>query len=144
MKKHFVILFVAGLLAGCGSAGGGGGSSKPLVMPTESFNVATTRSGGGFTTKFKDARFGGKLELLAARKSKAAGGNAQVQWDLRNGTPLLVLADVSWEWVDARGAVTEGPVRWTSRQFESGGLTTLTATARRASSVECRLSVIPR
>ena len=142
--KHLFPLFAVGLLAGCTSIIKTGDKVERGLTPPDALNYATTKPEGGFTTQINDMRFGNKLELLAARKSKTPGGYVQVQWDLRNGSLLPQSANVGFEWLNAAGSVTE-PVRsWTPKQFEPGELTTLTATALRADSAECRLRLLSR
>lgn len=143
MKRILPLLAVV-FLAGCSSILKTGDKVERGVTPPDAVNYATTKPEGGFTTQINDARFGNKLELLAARKSKTPGGYAQVQWDLRNGSLLPQSANVSFEWLNAAGAVTEPHGSWTPKQFEPGELTTITATALRSDSVECRLRILSR
>lgn len=142
--KRLLPLLALGALAGCSTIIKTGDKVERGITPPDAVNYATTKPEGGFTTQFNDSRFGSKLELLSARKSKTPGGYAKVQWDLRNGSLLPQVADVGFEWLDASGAVTESSGAWSQKQFEPGELTTLTATALRANSVECRLRVIAR
>ena len=142
--KRLLPLLALGLLAGCSTIIKTGDKVERGITPPDAVNYATTKPEGGFTTQLNDSRFGNKLELLSARKSKTPGGYAQVQWDLRNGSLLPQVADVGFEWLDASGAVIESSGAWSQKQFEPGELTTLTATAIRANSVECRLRVIAR
>lgn len=142
--KRLLPLLGLGLLAGCTTIIKTGDKVERGITPPDAINYATTKPEGGFTTQINDSRFGNKLELLAARKSKTRGGYTQVQWDLRNGSLLPQAANVSFEWLGASGAVTEGPGTWAPKRFEPGELTTITATAVRPDSVECRLRILSR
>jgi hypothetical protein len=114
------------------------------MTPPNAVNYATTRPEGGFTTQLNDARIGNKIELLAARKSKTDGGYTRVQFDLRNGSYLRQTINVSFEWLAADGTVTESQPNWIVTPLEPGALTTVTATALKATSAECRLRLITR
>ncbi|MEY4819156.1 MAG: hypothetical protein RLZZ23_1929 [Verrucomicrobiota bacterium] len=82
--------------------------------------------------------------MLAARKSKTDGGYTRVQFDLRNGAYLRQTINVSFEWIAADGTVTESQPNWIVTPLEPGALTTVTATALKAQSAECRLRLISR
>jgi len=135
---------VLGFLTGCTSVINTGDKIERALTPPDAVNYATTRPEGGFSTQINDSRFGNKLELLAARKSKTAGGFTQVQFDLRNGSYLGQTANVSFEWLAADGSVTERQGNWMVTPLEPGALTTVTATALKSTSAECRLRVIAR
>ena len=91
-----------------------------------------------------DTRIGDKIELLAARKSKTPGGFAVVQFDFRNGAFLGQNINVSFEWLSANGQVTERQDNWVPTLLEPGAIKTVTATAIKADSAECRLRLISR
>ncbi|TSA33418.1 MAG: hypothetical protein D4R66_04570 [Opitutales bacterium] len=137
-------LLVLGFLTGCTSVINTGDKIERALTPPDAVNYATTRPEGGFSTQINDSRFGNKLELLAARKSKTAGGFTQVQFDLRNGSYLGQTANISFEWLAADGSVTERQGNWMVTPLEPGALTTVTATALKSTSAECRLRVIAR
>jgi hypothetical protein len=82
--------------------------------------------------------------LDPARKSKTDGGYTRVQFDLRNGAYLRQTINVSFEWLAADGTVTESQPNWIVTPLEPGALTTVTATALKSQSAECRLRLISR
>jgi len=137
-------LLALGLLAGCTSILETGDKLERGLTPPDAVNYATTKPEGGFTTQLNDARIGNKIELLAARKSKTEGGYTRVQFDLRNGAYLRQTINVSFEWLAADGTVTESQPNWIVTPLEPGALTTVTATALKATSAECRLRLITR
>ncbi|MEY3853898.1 MAG: hypothetical protein RI910_2878, partial [Verrucomicrobiota bacterium] len=110
----------------------------------DAVNYATTKPEGGFSTQLNDNRIGNKIELLAARKSKTDAGYTRVQFDLRNGAYLRQTINVSFEWLAADGTVTESQPNWIVTPLEPGALTTVTATALKPQSAECRLRLISR
>ena len=142
--KNFLPLFALVLLVGCSSILRTGDRIERGLTPPDAVNYATTKPEGGFTTQLNDNRIGNKIELLAARKSKTDGGYARVQFDLRNGAYLSQTINVSFEWLAADGSVTESQPNWIVTPLEPGALTTITATALKAQSAECRLRLISR
>ena len=142
--KTLLPLLALGFLAGCTSVLETGAGLERGLNPPAAVNYATTRPEGGFTTQLNDARIGNKIELLAARKSKTDGGYTCVQFDLRNGSYLRQTINVSFEWLAADGTVTESQPNWIVTPLEPGALTTIPATALKASSAECRLRLITR
>ena len=142
--KNFLPLFALVLLVGCSSILRTGDRIERGLTPPDAVNYATTKPEGGFTTQLNDNRIGNKIELLAARKSKTDGGYARVQFDLRNGAYLSQTINVSFEWLAADGSVTESQPNWIVTPLEPGALTTVTATALKAQSAECRLRLISR
>jgi hypothetical protein len=137
-------LLALGLLAGCTSILETGDKLERGLTPPDAVNYATTKPEGGFTTQLNDARIGNKIELLAARKSKTEGGYTRVQFDLRNGAYLRQTINVSFEWLAADGTVTESQPNWIVTPLEPGALSTITATALKPQSAECRLRLISR
>ena len=142
--KKILPLLALGLLAGCTSILETGDSIERGMTPPDAVNYATTKPEGGFSTQLSDNRIGNKIELLAARKSKTPGGFAVVQFDFRNGAFLGQNINVSFEWLAADGTVTESQPNWIVTPLEPGALTTVTATALKATSAECRLRLITR
>ena len=142
--KTLLPLLALGFLAGCSTVLETGDRLERGLTPPDAVNYATTRPEGGFTTQFNDARIGNKIELLAARKSKTDGGYTRVQFDLRNGAYLRQTINVSFEWLAADGTVTESQPNWIVTPLEPGALTTVTATALKSQSAECRLRLISR
>jgi hypothetical protein len=142
--KNLLPLFSLVLLVGCSSILRTGDRIERGLTPPDAVNYATTKPEGGFTTQLNDNRIGNKIELLAARKSKTDGGYARVQFDLRNGAYLSQTINVSFEWLAADGSVTESQPNWIVTPLEPGALTTVTATALKAQSAECRLRLISR
>jgi hypothetical protein len=142
--KKLLPLFALVLLVGCSSILRTGDRIERGLTPPDAVNYATTKPEGGFTTQLNDNRIGNKIELLAARKSKTDGGYARVQFDLRNGAYLSQTINVSFEWLAADGSVTESQPNWIVTPLEPGALTTVTATALKAQSAECRLRLISR
>jgi hypothetical protein len=142
--KNLLPLFALFLLVGCSSIIRTGDRIERGLTPPDAVNYATTKPEGGFTTQLNDNRIGNKIELLAARKSKTDGGYARVQFDLRNGAYLSQTINVSFEWLAADGSVTESQPNWIVTPLEPGALTTVTATALKAQSAECRLRLISR
>ena len=142
--KNLLPLFALVLLVGCSSILRTGDRIERGLTPPDAVNYATTKPEGGFTTQLNDNRIGNKIELLAARKSKTDGGYARVQFDLRNGSSLRQTINVSFEWLAADGTVTESQPNWIVTPLEPGALTTVTATALKAQSAECRLRLISR
>ena len=142
--KTLLPLLALVLLVGCSSILRTGDLIERGLTPPEAVNYATTKSEGGFSTQLNDNRIGNKIELLAARKSKTDGGYTRVQFDLRNGSYLNQTINVSFEWLAADGTVTESQPNWIVTPLEPGALTTVTATALKAQSAECRLRLISR
>ena len=142
--KNLLPFFALVLLVGCSSILRTGDRIERGLTPPDAVNYATTKPEGGFTTQLNDNRIGNKIELLAARKSKTDGGYARVQFDLRNGAYLSQTINVSFEWLAADGSVTESQPNWIVTPLEPGALTTVTATALKAQSAECRLRLISR
>ncbi|MEN9652710.1 MAG: hypothetical protein RL303_430 [Verrucomicrobiota bacterium] len=142
--KSLLPLLSLGLLAGCTTILETGDKLERGLTPPDAVNYATTRPEGGFSTQLNDTRIGDKIELLAARKSKTAGGFTRVQFDLRNGSYLRRTVNLSFEWLAADGTVTESQPNWIVTPLEPGALTTVTATALKAQSAECRLRLISR
>jgi hypothetical protein len=142
--KNLLPLFALVLLVGCSSILRTGDRIERGLTPPDAVNYATTKPEGGFTTQLNDNRIGNKIELLAARKSKTDGGYARVQFDLRNGAYLSQTINVSFEWLAADGSVTESQPNWIVTPLDPGALTTVTATALKAQSAECRLRLISR
>jgi len=142
--KTLLPLLALVLLVGCSSILRTGDRIERGLTPPEAVNYATTKSEGGFSTQLNDNRIGNKIELLAARKSKTDGGYTRVQFDLRNGSYLSQTINVSFEWLAADGTVTESQPNWIVTPLEPGALTTVTATALKAQSAECRLRLISR
>jgi len=142
--KKILPLFALGLLTGCTSILETGDRIERGLTPPDAINYATTKPEGGFSTQLNDNRIGNKIELLAARKSKTEGGYARVQFDLRNGSYLRQTINVSFEWLAADGTVTESQPNWIVTPLEPGPLSTVTATALKAQSAECRLRLISR
>lgn len=141
--KKILPLLALGLLAGCTSILETGDKLERGMTPPDAVNYATTKPEGGFSTQQNDNRIGNKVEL-AARKSKTDGGYTRVQFDLRNGSSLRQAINVSFEWLAADGTVTESQPNWIVTPLEPGALTTITATALKAQSAECRLRLISR
>ncbi len=137
-------LLALGLLAGCTSILETGDKLERGLTPPDAVNYAMTKPDGGFTIQLNDARIGNKIELLAARKSKTEGGYTRVQFDLRNGAYLRQTINVSFEWLAADGTVTESQPNWIVTPLEPGALSTITATALKPQSAECRLRLISR
>ncbi len=142
--KTLLPLLALVLLVGCSSILRTGDRIERGLTPPEAVNYATTKSEGGFSTQLNDNRIGNKIELLAARKTKTDGGYTRVQFDLRNGSYLSQTINVSFEWLAADGTVTESQPNWIVTPLEPGALTTVTATALKAQSAECRLRLISR
>jgi hypothetical protein len=142
--KKLLPLFALVLLVGCSSILRTGDRIERGLTPPDAVNYATTKPEGGFSTQLNDNRIGNKIELLAARKSKTDGGYSRVQFDLRNGAYLSQTINVSFEWLAADGSVTESQPNWIVTPLEPGALTTITATALKAQSAECRLRLISR
>lgn len=142
--KSLLPLLALGLLTGCTTILETGDRIERGLTPPDAINYATTKPEGGFSLQTNDSRIGNKIELLAARKSKTDGGYARVQFDLRNGSSLGQTINVSFEWLAADGTVTESQPNWIVTPLEPGALTTVTATALKASSAECRLRLISR
>ena len=142
--KKILPLLALGLLAGCTSILETGDKLERCMTPPDAVNYATTKPEGGFSTQQNDNRIGNKVELLAARKSKTDGGYTRVQFDLRNGSSLRQAINVSFEWLAADGTVTESQPNWIVTPLEPGALTTVTATALKVQSAECRLRLISR
>jgi hypothetical protein len=142
--KKFSLLLALGLLTGCTSIIQTGDRIERGLTPPDAVNYVTTRPEGGYTPQITDNRFGNKIELLAARKSKTDGGYTRVQWDLRNGSYLGQTANISFEWLAADGSVTERQDNWITTPLEPGAITTVTAVALKSSSAECRLRIISR
>ena len=142
--KKLLPLFALVLLVGCTSILRTGDRIERGLTPPDAVNYATTKPEGGFTTQLNDNRIGNKIELLTARKSKTEGGYARVQFDLRNGAYLSQTINISFEWLAADGTVTESQPNWIVTPLEPGALTTITATALKAQSAECRLRLISR
>ncbi len=142
--KKLLPLLALGLLAGCTSILETGDRVERGLTPPDAVNYVTTKPEGGYTTQLNDNRIGNKIELLAARKSKTEGGYARVQFDLRNGAYLRQTINVSFEWLAADGTVTESQPNWIVTPLEPGALTTVTATALKKQSAECRLRLISR
>jgi hypothetical protein len=142
--KTLLPLLALVLLVGCSSILRTGDRIERGLTPPEAVNYATTKSEGGFSTQLNDNRIGNKIELLAARKTKTDGGYTRVQFDLRNGSYLNQTINVSFEWLAADGTVTESQPNWIVTPLEPGALTTVTATALKAQSAECRLRLISR
>jgi hypothetical protein len=130
--------------SGCTSILRTGDRIERGLTPPDAVNYATTKPEGGFTTQLNDNRIGNKIELLTARKSKTEGGYARVQFDLRNGAYLSQTINISFEWLAADGTVTESQPNWIVTPLEPGALTTVTATALKVQSAECRLRLISR
>jgi hypothetical protein len=143
MKKILPLLSL-GLLAGCTTILETGDRIERGLTPPDAVNYATTKPEGGFSTQLNDNRIANKVELLAARKSKTDGGYTRVQFDLRNGAYLRQTINVSFEWLAADGSVVESQPNWIVTPLEPGALTTITATALKAQSAECRLRLISR
>jgi hypothetical protein len=142
--KSLLPLLSLGLLAGCTTILETGDKLERGLTPPDAVNYATTRPEGGFSTQLNDTRIGDKIELLAARKSKTDGGFTRVQFDLRNGSYLRRTVNLSFEWLAADGTVIESQPNWIVTPLEPGALTTVTATALKAQSAECRLRLISR
>ncbi|MEO0039240.1 MAG: hypothetical protein RIS38_188 [Verrucomicrobiota bacterium] len=142
--KSLLPLLSLGLLAGCTTILETGDKLERGLTPPDAVNYATTRPEGGFSTQLNDTRIGDKIELLAARKSKTEGGFTRVQFDLRNGSYLRRTVNLSFEWLAADGTVIESQPNWIVTPLEPGALTTVTATALKAQSAECRLRLISR
>jgi len=142
--KSLLPLLTLGLLVGCTTILETGDKLERGLTPPDAVNYATTRPEGGFSTQLNDPRIGDKIELLAARKSKTEGGFTRVQFDLRNGSYLRRTVNLSFEWLAADGTVTESQPNWIVTPLEPGALTTVTATALKAQSAECRLRLISR
>jgi hypothetical protein len=142
--KNLLPLFALVLLVGCSSVLRTGDRIERGLTPPDAVNYATTKPEGGFTTQLNDNRIGNKIELLTARKSKTEGGYTRVQFDLRNGAYLSQTINVSFEWLAADGTVTESQPNWIVTPLEPGALTTVTATALKVQSAECRLRLISR
>jgi hypothetical protein len=142
--KSLLPLLSLGLLAGCTAILETGDKLERGLTPPDAVNYATTRPEGGFSTQLNDTRIGDKIELLAARKSKTEGGFTRVQFDLRNGSYLRRTVNLSFEWLAADGTVIESQPNWIVTPLEPGALTTVTATALKAQSAECRLRLISR
>lgn len=142
--KKILPLCALGLLAGCTSILETGNRLERGLTPPDAVNYVTTRPEGGYTPQINDQRFGNKIELLAARKIKTEGGYVRVQWDLRNGSYLGQTANISFEWLAVDGSVTERQANWITTPLEPGAITTVTATALKAESAECRLRIIAR
>lgn len=142
--KSLLPLLTLGLLAGCTTILETGDKLERGLTPPDAVNYATTRPEGGFSTQLNDTRIGDKIELLAARKSKTEGGFTRVQFDLRNGSYLRRTVNLSFEWLAADGTVIESQPNWIVTPLEPGALTTVTATALKPQSAECRLRLISR
>ena len=142
--KKIIPLLALGFLTGCTSIIQTGDRIERGLTPPDAVNYATTRPEGGFTPQINDNRFGNKIELIAARKSKTDGGYARVQWDLRNGSYIGQTANISFEWLGSDGSVTESQPNWITTPLEPGALTTVTATALKSTSVEGRLRILSR
>lgn len=142
--RKFLPLLTLGLFAGCTTVLETGDKLQRGMTPPDAVNYATTKPEGGFTTQTNDNRIGDKVELLAVRKAKTEGGFTRVQFDLRNGSALRRTVNVSFEWLAADGTVTESQANWIVTPLEPGALTTVTATALRAASAECRLRLLSR
>lgn len=142
--KKILPLLALGLLTGCTTILETGDKLERGMNPPSAVNYATTKPEGGFSTQLNDNRIGNKVELLAARKSKTDGGYTRVQFDLRNGSSLRQAINVSFEWLAADGTVTESQPNLIATPLEPGALTTVTATALKVQSAECRLRLISR
>ena len=142
--KKILPLLALGLLTGCTTILETGDKLERGMNPPSAVNYATTKPEGGFSTQLNDSRIGNKVELLAARKSKTDGGYTRVQFDLRNGSSLRQSINVSFEWLAADGTVTESQPNLIATPLEPGALTTVTATALKVQSAECRLRLISR
>ncbi len=142
--KKILPLLALGLLTGCTTILETGDKLERGMNPPSAVNYATTKPEGGFSTQLNDSRIGNKVELLAARKSKTDGGYTRVQFDLRNGSSLRQAINVSFEWLAADGTVTESQPNLIATPLEPGALTTVTATALKVQSAECRLRLISR
>ncbi len=142
MKRPLLLFAV--MFSGCTPLLETGDKVERAITPPDGVNYAVTRPEGGFRLDAHDARFASKVELLAVRKSRTKGGFAQVQFDLRNASSLRQTANFGFEWLDASGAVVEGQRGWTPTPLEPGQITTVSATALRADSAECRLRILAR
>ncbi|MEY3957608.1 MAG: hypothetical protein RJA37_211 [Verrucomicrobiota bacterium] len=138
------LLLTAALLCGCSTVLETGDTLERAITPPDGVNYAVTRPEGGFRLDVSDGRFASKVELLAVRKSRTRGGFTQVQFDLRNTSYLRQTANFGFEWIDAAGSVTEGQSGWSPTPLEPGQITTVTATALRSDSAECRLRILAR
>jgi hypothetical protein len=142
--KAVPFFFAAALLVGCTSVIKTADKVERGLTPPDAINYVTTKSDGTFVVQMNDTRIGNKIELLAARKSKTPGGFAVVQFDFRNGAFLGQNINVSFEWLSANGQVTERQDNWVPTLLEPGAIKTVTATALKAESAECRLRLISR
>jgi len=142
--KTTSLLLAAALLAGCTSVINTADRVERGLTPPDAINYVTTKPDGTFVVQMNDARIGNKIELLAARKSKTPGGYTVVQFDFRNGAFLGQNINVSFEWLSANGQVTERQDNWVPTLLEPGAIKTVTATALKAESAECRLRLISR
>ncbi len=142
--KATPLFLAAALLVGCTTVIKTADKVERGLTPPDAINYVTTKPDGTFVTQINDSRIGNKIELLAARKSKTAGGFAVVQFDFRNGALLGQNVNVSFEWLSLEGQVTERQDNWVPVQLEPGAIKTITATALKANSVDCRLRLISR
>jgi hypothetical protein len=142
--KFTPIFIAACILSGC--LGGLDTRRSPgrSLTPADLVIYATTRPEGGFVRHSGAPLLGEKIDLLSVRKSKDEHGYGRVYFDMRNGSHLRQVINVSFEWLAADGTVTESRADRVAASLEPGVLTTLTATARNSSSVECRLRVVRR
>lgn len=143
MKASPLFLATA-LLVGCTTVINTADKVERGLTPPDAINYVTTKADGSFVVQMNDPRIGNKIELLAARKSKTPGGFAVVQFDFRNGAYLGQNLNVSFEWLSASGQVTERQDNWVPTLLEPGAIKTVTATALKAESVECRLRLLSR
>jgi len=142
--KATALLFTDALFVGCTSVINTADRVERGLTPPDAINFVTTKPDGTFVTQINDNRIGNKIELLAARKSKTPGGFAVVQFDFRNGAFLGQNINVSFEWLSANGQVTERQDNWVPTLLEPGAIKTVTATAIKADSAECRLRLVSR
>lgn len=142
--KASPLFLAAALLVGCTTVINTADKVERGLTPPDAINYVTTKADGSFVVQMNDPRIGNKIELLAARKSKTPGGFAVVQFDFRNGAYLGQNLNVSFEWLSASGQVTERQDNWVPTLLEPGALKTVTATALKAESVECRLRLLSR
>lgn len=142
--KPAPLFLAAALLVGCTTVINTADKVERGLTPPDAINYVTTKPDGTFVTQINDSRIGNKIELLAARKSKTPGGFAVVQFDFRNGALLGQNINVSFEWLSLDGQVTERQDNWVPTLLEPGAIKTVTATALKSDSVDCRLRLVSR
>lgn len=138
------LFLAAALLVGCTTVIKTADKVERGLTPPDAVNYVTTKPDGSFVVQLNDTRIGNKIETLAVRKSKTPGGFSVVQFDFRNGSYLGQSVNVSFEWLSLDGQVTERQDNWQPVQLEPGAIKTVTATALKPDSVDCRLRLISR